>query len=346
MIRICGSLSGAGFGVLLVGRKKKNSVSLQKREFDQKRLYCFFEKGKLFYVEYNIRLFFFLLFKKADCFAAIDLDTILPCLLISGIKRTRRVYDAHEYFSQQKEIISRPGIYSIWKWIEGKTIPKYKTGYTVSQSIAEEFKKIYGVDYEVIRNMPVLSTIQVVEKLVKNILYQGAVNEARGLEFLIPAMKKIDATLVIYGDGNFMDQTKALIASNNLQDKVLLKGKVLPADLELITDQAYIGLNLVEPRGLNQYYSLANKFFDYIHHAIPQVTMNFPEYKRVNDDFEIAILIDDPGEEKIANAINKLLKDKILYNYLKNNCLKAREIYNWQQEEIKLIAFYKKIFAR
>src|SRR5689334_7254172 len=96
MIRICTSLSNAGYTVILVGRKMKNSIPLSQQPFKQKRLFCFFEKGKLFYAEYNIRLFFYLLFKKMDGICAIDLDTILPCYFISVIKKITRIYDAHE----------------------------------------------------------------------------------------------------------------------------------------------------------------------------------------------------------------------------------------------------------
>ena len=95
MIRICTSLTGAGYEVLLVGRRKRNSLPLKEKSFKQKRLFCFFEKGKLFYAEYNIRLFFFLLFVKLDVICAIDLDTILPCLMISKLRSKKRVYDAH-----------------------------------------------------------------------------------------------------------------------------------------------------------------------------------------------------------------------------------------------------------
>src|SRR6476661_6581441 len=83
MIRICTSLSNAGYHVTLVGRRHGHSKKLIQRAFQQKRLFCFFEKGKLFYIEYAIRLFVFLLFKKFDLIGAIDLDTIVPCYLVS-----------------------------------------------------------------------------------------------------------------------------------------------------------------------------------------------------------------------------------------------------------------------
>lgn len=123
MIRICTSLAEANYEVLLVGRKRTKSKPLNQKAFQQKRIYCFFEKGKFLYIEYNIRLFFFLLFQSFDVVNATDLDTILPCLYASKLKRKARVYDAHELFCEMEEIISRPSIYAIWKAIEKKLYP-------------------------------------------------------------------------------------------------------------------------------------------------------------------------------------------------------------------------------
>src|SRR5262245_43375091 len=92
MIRIAGSLASAGYEVVLVGANSGKSLPLVPREFKQKRLSLFFSKGKLFYFEYNLRLFLFLLFQQADLLCAIDLDTILPVYLVSVIKGTKRVY--------------------------------------------------------------------------------------------------------------------------------------------------------------------------------------------------------------------------------------------------------------
>ena len=180
----------------------------------------------------------------------------------------------------------------------------------------------------------------------KLILYQGAVNEARGLEYLIPAMKNVDGMLHIYGDGNFMGQLKTIIHNHCLEEKVVIKGKVSPQELHEITAQYYIGLNLVENVGLNQYYSLANKFFDYMHAGIPQVSMNFPEYKRINDQFEIAVLIDNLEHNKISKAINALLMDDKKYAELVQKCSEAKLVYNWENESKKLIQFYKNIFEQ
>lgn len=141
MIRICSSLASTGYDVLLVGRKLKDSPELIRIGFHQKRLRCLSTKGKSFYIEYNLRLFFFLLFRKADLVCAVDLDTILPCYFVSRLKGIKRVYDAHELFCEMKEIVSRPFIYKIWKRIEQFAVPKFKHGYTVNQILSNEFKK-------------------------------------------------------------------------------------------------------------------------------------------------------------------------------------------------------------
>lgn len=345
MHRICTTLSANGYTVTLIGRKLAASLPLETKPFIQKRIRCWFNKGKLFYAEYNLRLFIYLLFRKTDAVCAIDLDTIVPCYYISRLKKIPRVYDAHELFTELKEVISRPRIHKIWSGIERKYVPRFSLGYTVSESIAVEFNRRYRVQYACIRNMPLLRELIPAAPTAPFILYQGAVNEARGFEQLIPALLQVNCRLVICGDGNFMPQLKQLILAHGLSDKIEIKGMLPPATLHNISRQAAIGIAIAEKEGLNQYLALPNKFFDYIHAGLPQVSMNFPEYRRINDQFEVAVLIGELTPDTIAGALNKLLTDTVLYQRLQQNCLKARQELNWQQEEKKLITFYQAILT-
>lgn len=346
MIRICTSLARNGYRIILVGRKNRNSLPLQQQPFQQKRLHVFFQRKFFFYCEYNFRLFFYLLFVRADAFCCIDLDTMLPVYYAGKLRKKKLVYDAHEYFSQQKEIVTRPKIYKVWYWIERNFVPRFRNGYTATQSITDEFAKKYQLNYATIRNLPLAQTgEQPLNKSQKIILYQGAINEARGFELLIPAMQKVNAVLHIYGDGNFVPQLNKLIAVYNVESKVKFFDKLLPQQLKAITHQAYIGLNLVENTGLNQYYSLANKFFDYIQALVPQVTMDFPEYRKINERYQVALLIENLTEENIATSLNRLLDDKKLYAQLQHNCSKARAELNWENEEKNLWLFYKQLFG-
>lgn len=345
MQRICATVAKSGYNVTLIGRKLKHSSILQAQAYQQTRITCFFNKGILFYAEYNLRLFFYLLFTKADCYCAIDLDTILPNYFASVIKQKKRVYDAHELFTEQKEIVTRPAIRKIWLSIEKFAVPRFPKGYTVNDFIVAELKKRYGIEYEIVRNLPKLNRIMPSQDILHPfIIYQGAVNEGRSFETLIPAMKAVNARLIICGEGNYFKQVKLLVKLHGVEDKVELRGMVRPDTLKEITPKASVAVMLFENTGLNQFQSLANRFFDYIMAGVPQVCVNYPQYKAINDQYKIAHLINDTNTATISNALNNLLTDNVYHLSLQENCLAAREKLNWENEETVLVNFYKNLF--
>jgi glycosyltransferase involved in cell wall biosynthesis len=203
---------------------------------------------------------------------------------------------------------------------------------------------MYGVKYELIRNVPLPENSFLPEKKEKYILYQGAVNEGRSFETLVPAMKNVDAKLIICGDGNFMQQAKKLVADNGLADKIIFKGMISPDELKNYTLNATIGITLFENTGISNYYSLANRFFDYIQAGVPQLCVDYPAYRAINKQYKIALLIADLSSQTIALSLNNLLQNDVLYKEMQNECLKARQVYNWQEEEKKLLSFYEKVF--
>lgn len=302
-----------------------------------------FRKGKLFYIEYNIRLFFFLLFSRFDIICGIDLDTILPCYLASKFRRGLCIYDAHELFSEVPEVVRRPGIQKFWKRVEGFAVSRIRHCYTVSHGLADYFNRKYNRNFEVIRNVPLLDQNTEMTHAAGQpyLLYQGALNEARGLEQLIAAMTAIPLQLKLAGEGDLSEKLRALTAQLELSGKVIFLGKQMPEALIQITAEALIGINLLENKGLSYYFSLANKFFDYVHAGVPVISMNFPEYRQLNKQFEVAVLIDDLNKETLTSAIDSLAHDKDAYFRLQKNCLLAREEWNWQKEEQKLLAFYR-----
>lgn len=341
MIRICTSLVKAGYDVTLVGFKRKKSKPLSERPFRQVRLPIIAEQGKIMYAHYWFNLFFYLLFRRADILCAIDLDTILPVYYASKLMGRRRVYDAHEIFTDLREVITRPSVHSMWTWIGNHTVRHFPTGYTIGECYAEEFKKRYGVSYGVVRNATILKPLDIPLKPEKYILYQGWVNVGRCFEQLIPAMQHINAKLIVCGEGNYYAEALALTERYHLQDKVLFKGYVPPGELAEFTRGAYVGITLFEDTSLSNRLSLANRFFDYMHYGVPQLCNKYPEYERINSKYEVAALVDDLTPEAIAKAINRLLEDEPYYKILQQNCLKAREVYCWQEEEKKLLAIYK-----
>lgn len=343
MIRICTSLANASYEVLLVGRLREHSKPLKQQPFQQKRLKCFFDKGKFFYIEYNIRLFFFLLFQRFDIVNSIDLDTILPGFYISKIKSKLCIYDAHEYFTEVPEVVPRPTIQKIWKWVEKTTIPKLKYCYTVGDGLADLFQKEYKTTFKVIRNVPWQLDFKTTTKQSKKILlYQGALNEGRGLEALIETMQYIEnAYLYLAGEGDLSKELRALAKEKKVIERVVFLGFIQPHELKSLTNRAYIGLNLLENKGLSYYYSLANKAFDYIQARKPSINMAFPEYTKLNEQFGAFHLIENLKTETLIEAIQQLLNDEDYYRSLVNKCDIASATLIWEEEEKKLLSIYK-----
>lgn len=341
MERICSAMAGAGYSVTIVGRVKQGSLPLTGRPYRQVRLRCFFETGKLFYLEFNIRLLLWLLFTPADIISSVDLDTILPGFLVARIRRKIFVYDAHEYFTEVIEVVNRPQIKKIWETVERFVLKRIRYAYTVSDGLKREFEKKYPVKFEVIRNVPYLSPVPEQVKTEKYIIYIGVVNEGRGLEALIDVMEDIPYPLYICGEGDLYREIESRVKDKKLEHKVKLFGYVVPEQLKELTRNAYIGYLMLDQVSLSYYYSLANKFFDYIHAGIPQLVVDFPEYRTINEKFEVALLCRN-DRESIREGMLKLLEDPALYERLRQNTGRAKEAFNWQRESEKLVAFYEK----
>ncbi len=123
--KICLFLQQQGYDVLLVGRQKKDSIELPKRSYATKRFKLAKEKGAGFYALFNLRLFFFLLTKRASLLVSNDLDTLLANYAASKFKpNARLVYDSHEYFTEVPELIHRPRVQKVWEAIESWIFPK------------------------------------------------------------------------------------------------------------------------------------------------------------------------------------------------------------------------------
>lgn len=340
--KVCQFLHENNYSVLLVGRKRRNSLALKPRDYKMKRMRLIFEKGAFFYAFFNIRLFFFLLFQKSDVLLSNDLDTLLANFLVSKIKKKRLVYDTHELFTEVPELTSRPKVRSVWLQIEKWIFPKLKTVYTVNQSIADIYSKKYDVPVHVVRNVsPKWKPKKIISKEALGlpldkviIILQGAgINIDRGAEEAVEAMKNIkNAVLIFVGDGDIIAQLKTKVASENLAEKVKFFGKKPYQELMQYTFHADIGLTLDKDTNPNYKYSLPNKVFDYIHTKTALVASNILEVSNIVKRHEVGLVIHKVSSEAISNAINSLIDKKHRLEQYKENCSKASDTENWEKE--------------
>ena len=234
--RTCTVLQELGYDVLLVGRKLPGSLPLE-RPYRTRRMRLLFNKGPLFYAEYNLRLFFLLLAVPAGSRQAIppvnavpagsrqtmppansgpcagtalffsnDLDTLLPNFLAARLRGKKLVYDTHEFFTEVPELVQRPRVRAVWLAIERWIFPKLRTVITVNQSIADAYKQRYGKDPHVVRNIPMPRELGPLPSRAaldlpadKHILVlQGSgINADRGAEEAVLAMRELPNCLLL-----------------------------------------------------------------------------------------------------------------------------------------------------
>ena len=339
-----------GFDVLLVGRQLPDSKPLN-RPYQTRRMKLLFRTGALFYAAFNLRLFFFLLFRKADVLVANDLDTLLANTWIRRLKNCGLVYDSHEYFTEVPELIHRPKVQRFWERIEKRCFHKADAVITVNQSIAKLYEEKYGRSLHVVRNIPRFDPLKNVKSrselnLPANtnlLILQGAwINVDRGGEELVEAMQFVDnALLLIIGGGDVFDVLKEMVERLKLSDKVRIMGKIPYEELRHFTYQADIGLTLDKPTSLNYTLSLPNKLFDYIHAGCAVIASDLPEVGRVVKDHEVGRLISEHKPEAIANLINELLSDQQALQTMKLNSREAAMELNWGKEEKVLKEIYQ-----
>ena len=348
--RISQSLHNAGYNVLVTGRKFKNSKKLE-RPYAIKRFRLIFNKKAVFYAEYNIRLFFFQLFSKFDILLSNDTDTLLANYLVSKIRRKPFVFDAHEMFPEVPELVGRQKVKNTWTYIEYKIFPHLKYSYTVCQSIADIYNKKYGINMQVIRNVPFThntsDAITIDEKENRHILlYQGAVNIGRGIEWIIDAMEYIDnAVFYIAGTGDIFCQMQKYVEQKQLQDKVIFLGRIPLETLSSITQNADLGMSLLENRGLNYYYSAPNRIADFIHAEVPVIATDFPEISKIVKQYSVGELVTDNSPQNLAKVINDaLIKWENINKEEKHQIFaKAKADLCWENEEIKLLSIFNSI---
>ena len=326
---------------------------MDSREYPCDRMKLIFEKGPLFYAEFNLRLFWFLLFQPCDIILANDLDTLPACALASIIRKKVLIYDSHEFFTEVPELINRPLVRRMWLILERRFIGRANAGMTVSGSIAKAYHERYGIEMEVVRNFPVRKSryglnIPEDKKIAKGgkrmIIYQGSVNVDRGLEEMIEAMKFLpDCLLCVCGDGDIMNELKSMKESSPFGDRIFLTGRIPLDELKIYTSQADLGISVEKANGLSYTFALPNKVFDYIHVGLPVLISPLPEMVRINEEFGFAEVVDKVEPESIANKVKDLFKDEVRYLRLKESAVAAREVLNWEGEEGKLLNLFRRV---
>lgn len=340
--KVCTSLLNHQYEPILIGRFLKGRSKPIERAYECKRFQLWFNNGPLFYMNLNVKLFFYLLRAKADILIANDLDTLPANYLAAKLSGKELVYDSHEYFTEVPELIDRPFVQSIWKRIESFLLPKIKYAYTVSPSIAATYEEMYGLKMQLVRNFPLLvsyeDSISTIKKEV-SVIYQGALNAARGIEELIDAFSKSELqneSLWILGEGDIEEELKNKVDQLGIQSRVTFLGRIPLEKLSDFTVKARIGVSLERSISKNYDFALPNKVFDYIQLGVPVLYSPLKDLSELVKELNIGEELQSHHPEELAKQISQMLHSN-RYEEWVVNCKNAAPDLSWQNEEKVLL---------
>lgn len=341
--KVCRTLHENGYSIELIGNTWGGNEKLS-RPYPVSKIQLISKSLKTAYFEFNWKLYRELKKKvdKETIFYANDLDALLPNYLIAKKMQIPLIFDSHEIFSEMPAIRGKMS-QKLWRYLEKKVLPDLELMITASSGYADWFKKRYGIQAAVVQNAPRKFDFdyEIPDNIPNIILYQGVINPFRGIDKAILAMHYLENVIFkIAGDGPRKKEYEQLVIKENLQDKVVFLGKLLPEDLRKVTLTADCGMSIEENGGESYYYSLPNKVLDCIQARVPLILSDLPEMQKIKDQYDIGEIIKDHNPENIARTIQIVL-NKGRRNYLPE-LEKASAILCWENEEIRLLEVMKR----
>ena len=272
-------------------------------------------------------------------------------ILFRIFSKAKVVYDAHE-LETERNGWSRPRK-ALAKILERSLIHKTDMVIVVSDSIAQWYKDRYHLsNVHVIRNVPYRAkTVEERSDILKRkfgigddellFIHQGLLGPARGIELLLEVFSQVSRKkhIVFMGHGP-LEQTIRDYESGF--PNIHFQPAVKPQEILKYTGSCDVGIHLPQNTCLSYYYSLPNKFFEYIVSGLPVIVSDFPEMAKIVDR-EICGWKVAPDKKAVMELIESISRENI--EEIKINVLRNRDTYVWENKEKRLLGAYNDLFG-
>jgi len=176
----------------------------------------------------------------------------------------------------------------------------------------------------------------------KIILFVGRVASEKSIDKIIKALAIIKKRntgkekLLIVGDGPAMDELKLLTRSLKVEEDVIFAGTVSYEEIQHYYKMAYVFTiaSTTETFGIVTIEALAS--------GVPVVAVKAPGAADILTDGLDGLLVDD-DIEKIANALEKIIKEPELREKLSQGALKTSEKYSIDTISERMLNLYREI---
>ncbi len=288
---------------------------------------------------------------RADVVHAHDVNTLPTAWLAAKFGKSHLVYDAHE-ISTSREGYS--GFRRVVGLVESKLMPKADGCITTTDARAKFFARAYHVKRPTVlqnrpRSLPHITSDRIRRELNLNsswpvILYQGGLQQGRGLEKLINTVPLVpNAYFVFIGGGRLSQPLAQMAIEKNLQGRVYFIPTVSLTELPSYTASADIGVQPIENTCLNHYTTDSNKLFEYLTAGLPVVATDFPEIRKIVRGNDVGLLVPHNDTLALANALNELVSDASMRGKFSTNARITASNLNWEEQESRLVELYNHV---
>jgi glycosyltransferase involved in cell wall biosynthesis len=319
-------------------------VKLFTRSWSRKRIIQLFK-----YLEFTLRVL--IKFNDHDIYHCNDLQTLPVGILLKifSFRKVKIVYDAHEYETEVNGLGRLEQV--LRRWLERALIRFVDKTITVSDSIAEEYVRLYGIEKpEIILNIPSLSSEIKHDLFRQNLgisanteiyLYQGNLSPGRGIRVLLDVFDKImgaGRAIVFMGYG---DLEKEIQARAKNSGSIYYHDAVSADQIPQFTSSADIGISTIENTCLSYYYCLPNKLFEYLMAEIPVIVSNLPEMGKLVREYGLGVVANENSVAGINQALDDMDRFDRAAFFKAIGPFKSR--YNWEAQEETLVSVYANI---
>jgi len=281
---------------------------------------------------------------EVDAIVANDLETLPLALKLAQDKKIKVYFDAHEYSPKEFDgnFMFDYFLADYHYYLCETYLPSLDIMTTVCQGIADEYKKVFGVNCRVLTNTLEYADLMPQETNSEHIkiIHHGGINTSRKIENMIQLVgekldKKFQLDLMLVN--NASDSMNSLQAWVDKYPNVRIIAPVPMREISEVINQYDIGLYLLPPGSFNNFFSLPNKIFEFIQGRLAIAIWPSIEMKRVVDEHQLGLVADDFTIDAMADKLNNLTVEDL--NKFKKNSHKAAKIYNAENnaEQLKLI---------
>jgi glycosyltransferase involved in cell wall biosynthesis len=177
------------------------------------------------------------------------------------------------------------------------------------------------------------------------IVYIGSLTYERGVKHIAEAALLSEVKLVLGGDFRSEKLREEILNSGRYDSFVEYVGYVSRNQIYEINRKAIAGISTILNVGqYNKGDTFGVKIYEYMSMGLPVIMSDSPYARKINKQYNFAILVDPHDVNEILQAILLLKEDPVLAQKLGENGRRAIDLeFNWSIVEKELLSLYSKL---